>query len=143
MTAWFYQNQEVSSPPDGIDSFVYLITRKSDGKAYVGKKTFWNKRRRPPLKGKQRVRVDYVESDWKTYYGSSDALNADVQAEGADAFRREILHMCRLRGHASYLEAKEQFARDVLTGNYYNGVISVKISRSNLGQGKPEDKTAP
>lgn len=132
MTAWFYQNQEVTEPPEGIDSFVYLITRKRDGKAYVGKKTFWNKVRRPPLKGKKRVRIDYVQSDWRKYWGSSDALNADVKAEGEEAFTREIIHMCRLRGQASYLEAKEQFARDVLTGNYYNGIISVKISRSNL-----------
>lgn len=132
MTGWFYQNEELTTPPEDMDSFVYLITRLRDGKAYVGKKTFWNKRRRPPLKGKKRVRVDYVESDWKSYYGSSDALNADVALEGEEAFTREILHLCKLRGAASYLEAKEQFARDVLTGNYYNGIIAVKISRSNL-----------
>lgn len=131
MTPWFYQNQEVTECPEA-EGFVYLITRKSDGKAYVGKKTLRFKKRQPPLKGKKRPRISWIESDWRTYWGSSAALSADVALLGEDAFTREILHLCQYRSEMSYLEAKEQFARDVLTGNYYNGIIAVKIGRSNL-----------
>ena len=46
--------------------YVYLITNKSTGKKYIGRKYFMQKRK--PKGGKRRVTS---ESDWKKYYGSS------------------------------------------------------------------------
>ena len=72
-------------------------------------------------------------SDWKTYWGSSEKLNADIEKLGEEQFTRQILYYCPSRGVASYLEAKEQFERKVLElDDYYNGIINVRIGGSNI-----------
>ena len=112
---------------------MYLITNLADNRKYVGKKLAKFKKTRPPLRGKKRKRITYVESDWREYWGSSDHLIADVQTLGEDKFRREILHYCPSRGVASYLEAREQFERRVLeTDDYYNGIINVRVGGSKI-----------
>ena len=68
----------------------------------------------PPLKGKSRKRIVIKESDWQTYYGSSDEVKALVEDIGEGGFKREIIHLCKSRGVMSYMEAKEQFDREVL-----------------------------
>jgi hypothetical protein len=41
--------------------------------------------------------------------------------------------MCPSRGISSYLEAKEQFDREVLLSDeYYNGIINVRIGGSEI-----------
>jgi len=99
----------------------------------LAKKLAQFKKTRPPLKGKKRKRRTTVESDWRTYWGSSEHLNADVAQLGEDNFTREILYYCESRGELSYLEAKEQFDRGVLeTDEYYNGIINVRVGSSNI-----------
>jgi hypothetical protein len=67
------------------------------------------------------------------YYGSSDEVKALVEELGPDNFHREILHLCESKGVMSYLEAKEQFDRNVLlSDDYYNGIINCKIHRSHV-----------
>ena len=115
--------------------FVYLLTNESTGKMYVGKKFFWATRRLPPLKGKKLRRKKVMQSDWKTYHGSS----GDVQrlVEDGEVFTREILHLCTSKGECSYLEAKEQFDRDVLLSDeYYNEFIGCKIHSRHLTKKK-------
>jgi hypothetical protein len=69
-----------------------------------------------------------VPSDWQDYYGSSDALNQDIERYGKDKFRREILYYCRSKAECNYIEAREQFARRVLESDqYYNGHIRVRV----------------
>jgi hypothetical protein len=47
---------------------------------------------------------------------------------GDEGFYREILHLCKTKGECSYMEAKEQFDREVLfTDDYYNGIIQIKL----------------
>ena len=100
---------------------------------YIGKKLAKFKTTKPPLKGKKNKRRGTKESDWREYFGSSDRLNADVEALGKDSFTREIIHMCPTRGIASYLEAREQFERRVLeTDDYYNGIINVRVGGSKV-----------
>ena len=83
--------------------------------------------------GKKNKRRGYKESDWKTYWGSSDHLKEDVEKYGEENFIREILHYCPSRGISSYLEAKEQFDREVLLNDeYYNGIINVRIGGSEI-----------
>jgi len=130
---WLYNGNVIDTLPDDCEAFVYLITNKKNGMKYVGKKLAKFKTTKPPLKGKKNKRRGYKESDWKTYWGSSDHLNADVLKYGEDNFIREILHMCPSRGISSYLEAKEQFDREVLlSDDYYNGIINVRIGGSNV-----------
>jgi hypothetical protein len=69
-----------------------------------------------------------VESDWRKYWGSSKHLQEDIDKYGEDNFNREIIHLCKTKGECAYLEAKEQFDRDVLlTDDYYNGIIQIRL----------------
>jgi hypothetical protein len=99
----------------------------------VGKKLAKFKTTKPPLKGRKNKRRGTKESDWRTYWGSSDKLIDEVSKLGEDKFTREILYYCPSRGVASYLEAKEQFERKVLESDeYYNGIINVRIGGSEI-----------
>jgi hypothetical protein len=130
---WLYKNEEINELPEGCEAFVYLITNKTNGMMYVGKKLAKFKVTKAPLKGKTKKRRSTKESDWREYWGSSDRLKADVEKLGEENFTREILHFCPSRGIASYLEAREQFERKVLeTDDYYNGIINVRIGGSNI-----------
>ncbi len=130
---WIYNGKELDELPVGCEAFVYLITNKTNGMMYVGKKLAKFKVTKAPLKGKKNKRRSTKESDWREYWGSSDRLKADVEQLGPENFNREILHFCPSRGIASYLEAREQFERKVLeTDDYYNGIINVRIGGSNI-----------
>lgn len=131
MSEWIYRNEYVFELPKDIIGFVYLIINLSNNKKYIGKKLAKFKKTRPPLKGKKHKRRSLVSSDWRSYYGSSNALNEDIDTLGKDTFRREILHYCYNRSTLSYLEAKEQFDRNVLFDrSYYNGIINVRVGGS-------------
>ena len=130
---WTYKGKEVDELPQDCEGFVYIITNLTNNKKYIGKKLARFKVTKPPLKGRKNKRRSTKESDWKTYWGSSDHLNADVKEFGEDNFTREILHYCQSRGMLSYLEAKEQFDREVLlTDEYYNGIINVRVGSSKV-----------
>lgn len=133
MADWLYNGKTVETLPQDCEAFVYLITNNTNDKKYVGKKLAKFKTTKPPLKGKKNKRRGTKESDWKTYWGSSDHLNADVLELGEDKFTREILYYCPSRGVLSYLEAKEQFDRKVLESDeYYNGIINVRVGSSKI-----------
>ena len=130
---WTYQGKIVEEISEEYIGFVYLITNLTNGKKYIGKKLAKFKVTKKPLKGKKNKRRSTKESDWRTYWGSSDHLNADVEQLGPENFTREILYYCTSRGELSYLEAKEQFDREVLkTDEYYNGIINVRIGGSKI-----------
>jgi hypothetical protein len=130
---WTYQQQPLEEIPEGYIGFVYLITNLTTGQMYIGKKLAQFKKTRPPLKGKKLKRRTTVESDWRDYWGSSERLQADVQALGPENFTREILYLCKSKAEMSYLEAREQFERGVLeTDEYYNGIINVRVGGSNI-----------
>lgn len=130
---WTYRGKNIEEIPKEYCGFVYLITNLTNNKKYIGKKLSKFKKTRPPLKGRKNKRRTEVESDWKTYWGSSDRLNEDVKQLGEKNFTREILYFCKSRGELSYLEAKEQFDRKVLeTDEYYNGIINVRVGGSKV-----------
>ena len=132
-TDWTYQGKIIKELPQDCEAFVYLITNLTDNKKYVGKKLAKFKTTKKPLKGRKNKRRGTKESDWKTYWGSSEQLQDDVLKLGEHRFTREILHYCSSRGVASYIEAQEQFDRKVLeTDDYYNGIINVRIGGSKI-----------
>ena len=131
---WKYKNKLFESEDIGdYVGFVYIITDLSNNKKYIGKKNFWSTRRLPPLKGKSRRRTVKKEADWKDYFGSSEQVKLLVESQGQNSFTREILHLCKTKGEMSYLEAKEQFDRNVLfSDEYYNEFIGCKIHAKHV-----------
>ena len=130
---WLFQDKIVDQLPEWVTGFVYQITNTVNGRMYIGKKLARFKKSRKPLKGRVNKRRYTVDSDWKEYFGSSDALNEDIQKLGKDKFKREILFYCKSKAELSYIEAREQFARKVLeTDDYYNGHIRVRIHGSGI-----------
>ena len=134
---WLYEGAEYELPENtdhsDIYGFVYLITNIENGRKYIGKKFFWRKKILPVTKIRKRRKHTQVESDWKSYYGSSEELNSDIEKYGKDNFRREILHICKTKGECGYLEAKEQFVRDaLLTDEYYNTWIQVRVRKNHI-----------
>lgn len=128
---WLYQGKEIDEDQiDGYTGFVYLITNLTNNRRYIGKKLFKSTRTKV-IKGKRKkVRKD---SDWRDYYGSNAALKEDVASLGPESFTREILHLCKSKGTANYLEMKEQIDRRVLESDeWYNDWIMVKVHRSHI-----------
>jgi hypothetical protein len=132
-TNWTYQGNIVEELPSDCEAFVYLITNLTNNKKYVGKKLAKFKTTKQPLKGRKNKRRGTKESDWRTYWGSSDNLTIELEKLGEDKFTREIMYYCPSRGVASYLEAREQFERKVLEDDeYYNGIINVRVGGSQI-----------
>lgn len=131
---WTYNGEEFTS--DMIEDyvgFVYIITNLETNMKYVGKKLFMSTRRLAPLKGKTRKRKVVKESDWMSYYGSSEEVKTLVEELGVNSFKREILHLCNKKGEMSYLELYEQVVRNALmSDDYYNGIVQAKIHRSHV-----------
>ena len=132
--SWLFESREVDTLPEDCVGFVYMITNQLDGRQYIGKKLAkfaTTKYRMVTLKNgkkKQRRVRGHVDSDWKTYYGSSPELQRDVMALGAENFHREILFFCKSKSECSYIEAREQFSRKVLESDqYYNQYIQVRV----------------
>jgi len=124
---WLFENVELLEIPSDAYGYVYLITNKITGRMYIGKKLFWF-RKQKTIKGKRKSIK--VESDWRTYWSSSDEVKKDVLQLGENNFTREILHICKNKGSCNYLEAKEQMLRNVLESDlYYNSQIQCRIHK--------------
>ena len=124
---WTFACGSILYPPDGVLGFVYLITAPS-GMKYVGKKLFYSSIRRKPLKGTKRHRRDQKESDWRKYFGSSNDLLAELARTGPEGWTREILCFAKSKWALSYLELKEQLARDVIMrDDYWNGLLHIRL----------------
>ena len=118
---WLYEGKPFTSDDIGnFFGFVYRITNTKNGKQYIGRKYFVQKRK--PKGGKRRLTS---ESDWKRYYGSSDELKSDIKEYGRDNFRREIISLHATLGKVNYEETRQLFLNNVLSEeeNYYNSNI--------------------
>lgn len=116
--------------PTNIDQyvgFVYLI-KCPDGRFYVGKKMFWahpKDKRKGARKGSRR----WVETNWRSYYGSSEET-ISMRKTSKEGWVRQILHLCKSKWEMSYLEAKEIFDRDALIRDSYinAGIRTLRLS---------------
>ncbi len=131
MNEWLYRGAVFDQPSENDYGFVYKITNTTNEKVYIGKKLFWFKKTRI-VKGKKKRYL--APSDWKTYFGSSKIVQADVLQLGQDVFRREIIRLCKNKGECSYYEAKAQFDHSVLFNPemYYNDWIICRIHRKHV-----------
>jgi hypothetical protein len=136
---WLYNNQLVETLPEDCVGFVYLITNIRTDRKYIGKKlakfsktTQRTVKLKNGTKKKKKIRTK-VDSDWQDYYGSSPELSKDVESQGKDNFKREILYYCKSKSECSYIEAREQFSRRVLESqDWYNGHIQVRVHGSHI-----------
>ena len=131
---WKYNGKVFESDDIGkYYGFVYRITNTINGHDYIGRKFFHTIKKRPPLKGKKNKRHSKVETDWKTYWGSSDRLQADIDTHGKEKFIREIIRLCNTRGETNYCEAYYQFTEGVLLKeNNYNGIINIRLGGNSV-----------
>ena len=133
---WTYQGSTFTS--DDINDFfgyVYRITNLQNGRQYIGRKYFVQKRK--PRGGKRRVTS---ESDWKKYYGSSPELKEDVKHYGKHNFKREIISLHETLGKVNYEETKQLFLHNVLIESldngepaYYNSNILGRYMKKDYG----------
>ena len=125
---WIYQGKEFSEIPEGVVGFVYCITNLSDGRCYIGKKSAYFQRLKK-VKNKRNKRLK-LESNWKSYWSSSEAVKRDVFLLGEWNFKREIIHLCTNKAQLNYLELREQIDRRVLESDqYYNEQIYCRIRK--------------
>jgi hypothetical protein len=115
---WFYNDKPFTSTDIGdYFGFVYLITNKSNGRRYIGRKYLWQFR--TPKGKKRKVKS---ESDWKNYYGSCPELKEDIIKFGRENFSRTILSLHKTKGKTNYEETRQLFTNGVLTESLDNGV---------------------
>jgi len=128
---WQYNNDIFTEELIGDNyGFVYVITNTKSNKKYIGKKFFYSIKTKQVNKKRKKIKV---ASDWQSYYGSNTELQNDVKTLGEENFIREIIYLCKTKGTCGYLEAKEQFIRNVLeTDDYYNTWIMVRVRKSHL-----------
>lgn len=123
---WLFRNEKFNPTLEEITQngwygFVYLITNKIDGRKYIGKKFFYSKVTRPPLKGKTRKRHELKESDWRNYWSSSKIVKSLVEQHGEENFSREILTLHPNKQETNYHELRAQIIFDVLDSRTENG----------------------
>lgn len=117
--------------PDDVGDyvgFVYQIYNETNGRSYIGKKLF-TKAKSYQKNGKRKSKR--VQSDWQSYTGSNDELNADIKK--GDKITKVILALCTSKGWMTYHETKLILQYDCLIKDqYYNSWVQCKIRRSHL-----------
>lgn len=132
MTDWIYKDGFLTEIPEyPVEGFVYRITNLITGKMYIGKKSFFSTKTATVNGKKKKTKVP---SNWLSYYGSNEFLQADVKELGKNSFKREILSIHKSKSLVSYYEAKWQFQEDALLNpeKYYNSWIMVRVRTAHI-----------
>lgn len=118
ISPWLFGGQPYDpSNAQNWSGFIYLLTHIPTGKMYVGKKSFWSKRKLTKT-AKRRTKI---ESDWQWYWSSSDLVKEMIKTGDKSEWRREILILCSLDRDVGYCEVREQWRRDVLESRAEDG----------------------
>ena len=131
---WLWNGNPIDKIPEEHKTFVYLITNKITKKRYIGFKTAVS--RRTYVENHKKKQKE-VESDWKTYWSSSENLQEDVKKYGKQNFIREIIWLTVNKAVGKYIELEEQITRKVMTENrdqYYNGIVNVRLNQHTIGR---------
>ena len=126
---WILINEDLKNDQKNAFGFVYLIVNKTNNRKYIGSKQLIKKITRKPLKGKKQKRHSVVESDWKTYTGSCNELNKDIELLGEHNFEFIILEWAYSKMDLKYKELKEQILKNAIySKDYYNRIVNVRLT---------------
>lgn len=127
MKPWLYIDKEFTKLedfPEDCFGFIYKISNLNTNQYYIGKKFLYHntkrkigKKEKALIEGKgRRPGFERItkESDWKTYYSSSEIIKENIKCNGDNYYKREILQFAYDKKQLSYLEIKLQFIMDVL-----------------------------
>lgn len=141
---WNYQGEpisDISQMPENALAFIYEIINLENGRRYIGKKNLYSERKvaltKKELalvtdKRKKKYKYKITESDWKSYTGSNDMLNADIR-EGM-LYSKTILEFTFSKIETTYKECKYLFCNNVLESEeYYNSNILNTFFKGNIG----------
>jgi hypothetical protein len=133
---WLYQGKEYTEihDPDVYGFIYYIITQ--DGKRYIGKRQFYQYRKKSARKKTQRSDSQWLrisptqlrkESNWRNYYSSCPEITK------SNTTQRIILDFAYDKKHLGYLELKHQLQYNVLEDDrYLNSNIAGKYFRKDL-----------
>ena len=121
-----YRKEDIFVPDLNKFGFVYLITNLQNGKGYIGCKQYLMYRH-----------MKEIESNWKTYMGSSKWLTKDIEKIGKEHFKFEIIAEYKNRRSLRYYELYYQMKFNVLSSTfegtdepaYYNSRVGGKFYR--------------
>ena len=141
---WLYEGKSFSPNYEEIDpeyvGFVYQITDTETGQIYIGQKRLRKNKTLPITKTRKRRKRTVVESDWRTYFSSSQAIKENVEAGLSGRYEREILRFGYSKGDLHILEAIEQINRGVLWDDkYLNGIINIRVHRKHISNKLKEE----
>jgi hypothetical protein len=151
MNEWFSQNDSdsglkskktyssIEEFPDNTFGFIYIVTHRPTGMAYLGKKVLYHNVKKKLTKKelaeqtgpgrKSATRVVVKESDWKTYFGSAKPILELIKGGKQEEFTREILKLVPNKKLLTYYECKYLFQLGVLEHpeGYFNDNILGKF----------------
>lgn len=132
---WFFDGKEILSledaPPDAL-GFIYRITNESKQMTYIGRKSML----KPLKKGKKRE-----EYPWKSYTGSSVALNADIKS--GDTYSKEIIRWCFTKAELTYYETQNIMCSDsLIDDNSYNFWVKCLVYSKHLVKSAKKNKNS-
>ena len=139
---WLYKEKVINSiedMPQDTFGFIYIVTHRPTGMAYLGKKVLYHNVKKKLTKKelaeqtgpgrKSATRVVVKESDWKTYYGSAKPILELIKGGKQEEFTREILKLVPNKKLLTYYECKYLFQLGVLEHpeGYFNDNILGKF----------------
>jgi hypothetical protein len=113
------------------EGYIYMTSFLDVNRQYIGKKNFFHNTNvklgkkelanLPTARGKKPSKKKVTkESDWKTYYGSSQEVKDLLKITPKDRIIRSVLHICKTKKELTYYECKYLFQYGVLEpGNKY------------------------
>jgi len=125
--------------PQDTFGFVYVVTHRPTGVAYIGKKVLYHNVKKKLTKKelaeqtgpgrKSATKVVVKESDWKTYFGSAKPIMELIKGGKQEEFTREILQLVPNKKLLTYYECKYLFEYSVLENpkGYFNDNILGKF----------------
>lgn len=135
---WDYKGNQIREMSDlegDFEGFVYLIYNTTTDKSYIGRKSFFSRRKKNLTKKELTLLVDkrakkykhvIAETKWQDYTGSNKDLNQDIK--DGHIIIKEILQLCKTKSEMTYYETKLQFTYEVLESDkFYNSNILGKF----------------